>query len=117
MLARGAEKLAEAAAAMAGEGGRATVLPCDITDQAALEQAVTTALTEFGAIHILDNNAGSSYRRPCRRPPPRGQAGRPRPHGPHARPPPPARPARQNAVPSGHDLPVACAQVPRRTTN
>src|SRR3546814_16083742 len=64
MLARGAEKLAEAAAAMAGEGGRATVLPCDITDQAALEQAVTTALTEFGAIDILVNNAGSSYRRP-----------------------------------------------------
>src|SRR3546814_5508320 len=49
---------------MAGEGGRATVLPCDITDQAALEQAVTTALTEFGAIDILVNNAGSSYRRP-----------------------------------------------------
>src|SRR3546814_6052271 len=64
MLARGAEKLAEAAAAMAGEGGRATVLTCDITDQAALEQAVTTALTEFGAIDILVNNAGSSYRRP-----------------------------------------------------
>src|SRR3546814_7499474 len=46
MLARGAEKLAEAAAAMAGEGGRATVLPCDITDQAALEQAVTTRSEE-----------------------------------------------------------------------
>src|SRR3546814_4394117 len=64
MLARGAEKLAQAAATVAGEGGRAVALPCDITDQAALEQAVTAALKDFGAIDILVNNAGSSYRRP-----------------------------------------------------
>src|SRR3546814_11706253 len=64
MLAGGAEKLAQAAATVAGEGGRAVALPCDITDQAALEQAVTAALKDFGAIDILVNNAGSSYRRP-----------------------------------------------------
>jgi NAD(P)-dependent dehydrogenase (short-subunit alcohol dehydrogenase family) len=65
MLARGAEKLNEAAAAVAGEGGgRAIAHPCDITDQAALDQAAMAALKEFGTVDILVNNAGSSYRRP-----------------------------------------------------
>lgn len=65
MLARGADKLGEAAAAVIGEGGgRAIARPCDITDQAALEQVVTSVLKEFGVIDILVNNAGSSYRRP-----------------------------------------------------
>ena len=45
-------------------GGRAVAIPCDVTDRAQVEQAVTAALKDFGAVDILVNNAGSSYRRP-----------------------------------------------------
>jgi 3-oxoacyl-[acyl-carrier protein] reductase len=39
-------------------GGQGELLPFDVTDQAAAEQAVTTILEKYGKIDILVNNAG-----------------------------------------------------------
>ena len=43
--------------------GRAIGIACDVTDQAKLETAIADARKELGPIHVLVNNAGSSYRR------------------------------------------------------
>lgn len=55
---------AQAAGMLAQEirlaGGRAQALAADITDEAAVKQAVTAALAEFGKIDILFNCAGGS---------------------------------------------------------
>ncbi len=50
--------LAEASAALAGQGGAVLPVPTDVSDAdqvAALRQA---AMAEFGAVHVLCNNAG-----------------------------------------------------------
>ncbi|MCJ9712185.1 SDR family NAD(P)-dependent oxidoreductase, partial [Bordetella hinzii] len=53
---------AQAAGMLAQEirlaGGRAQALAADITDEAAVKQAVAAALAEFGKIDILFNCAG-----------------------------------------------------------
>lgn len=42
--------------------GKALVLPLDVTDTAAIQQAVQTAEEHFGGIDVLINNAGYGYR-------------------------------------------------------
>ncbi len=57
LLARSLDQLAEAAAAVSAAGGTALVAPADVSDSAALDRAVALAMTEFGSIDILVNNA------------------------------------------------------------
>ena len=48
----------EALAAVEGAGGRAVFAHVDVTDADAVRGAVETAEREFGALHVLFNNAG-----------------------------------------------------------
>lgn len=58
LLARSEAELAEVAQVVEGHGVKALVLACDITDDAALDAALTTVQAEFGRLDILVNNAG-----------------------------------------------------------
>ena len=56
---------AEAVAAeIAGAGGRAAGIACNVTSEADLEAAVNTALDRFGKLSILVNNAGGGGPKP-----------------------------------------------------
>jgi NAD(P)-dependent dehydrogenase (short-subunit alcohol dehydrogenase family) len=57
VLARTTTELAETVAAIEGAGGRAIAVPIDVTDQAAVEQAVARTERELGPIALLVNNA------------------------------------------------------------
>jgi NAD(P)-dependent dehydrogenase (short-subunit alcohol dehydrogenase family) len=56
-----ADWLEETAAAIQVEGGRVTPIAADVTDAAAMREAVATALSRFGSIDILVNAAGSGW--------------------------------------------------------
>ena len=58
---------------------RSAAYPCDVTDPAQIEAAVTQATSELGGIDILINNAGQSQTGPFRGLDRRGMAVRPRP--------------------------------------
>ena len=61
LLARREDVLAAAAAEIgAAAGGKVGAYPCDVTDAAQIEAAVTQATSELGDIDILVNNAGQS---------------------------------------------------------
>ena len=57
-MARGAEQLEAVAAEVRDRGGRAVAVPCDVSDPAAAEEAVESALDQFDRIDILVNCAG-----------------------------------------------------------
>ena len=44
--------------AIAGEGGEATFIACDVSDVDSVESAVAEVAKKYGAIHVLFNNAG-----------------------------------------------------------
>ena len=46
------------AAGITRSGGRALAVPCDVTNEASVEQAVATTVAEFGGVDILIANAG-----------------------------------------------------------
>jgi len=48
--------------AICADGGDATFFPCDVTDRAAVETSVAKAVSAYGALHILVNNAGGGAR-------------------------------------------------------
>jgi NAD(P)-dependent dehydrogenase (short-subunit alcohol dehydrogenase family) len=48
--------------AIQDEGGEATFIGCDVTQQAGVESAVSQAVSLYGALHILVNNAGGGAR-------------------------------------------------------
>jgi len=50
----------EVVATIATAGGRASSVACDVTDSRSVEQAVAHAVSTFGALHVLYNNAGIS---------------------------------------------------------
>jgi NAD(P)-dependent dehydrogenase (short-subunit alcohol dehydrogenase family) len=52
-------------AEIAGNGGAATALRCDITDRAAVEAAVAAVLEAHGRVDILVNSAGIAFRCPA----------------------------------------------------
>ncbi|MBL9058840.1 MAG: SDR family oxidoreductase [Mangrovicoccus sp.] len=54
LIGRRAEALADAA----GDAGAALLLPCDVTDPAAVDSAFDRALADWGRIDCLFNNAG-----------------------------------------------------------
>ncbi|MEO0909592.1 MAG: SDR family oxidoreductase [Pseudomonadota bacterium] len=58
LVARSVEAIEELAAEIKADGGKATTVPCDVSDHAAMTAAVKTCVNEFGSIDILVNNAG-----------------------------------------------------------
>src|SRR5215472_9222414 len=60
VVARTAEGLADTAADITAAGRKAVVIPADVTDQAGVAEAVTSAIDELGHIDIVVNNAGGS---------------------------------------------------------
>jgi NAD(P)-dependent dehydrogenase (short-subunit alcohol dehydrogenase family) len=59
LVARNAAKL-EAVAGEAGAGERALVLPCDVTDEAAVEAMYADVGARFGRLDVVFNNAGAN---------------------------------------------------------
>jgi NAD(P)-dependent dehydrogenase (short-subunit alcohol dehydrogenase family) len=55
-----AESGQAAAAAITAKGGKALFVHTDVTDEASVKAAVAKAVAQFGALHILYNNAGGS---------------------------------------------------------
>jgi NAD(P)-dependent dehydrogenase (short-subunit alcohol dehydrogenase family) len=51
-------RLADAADALRAEGGTVLAVPTDVADRAAVERLAEATLAEFGAVHVLVNNAG-----------------------------------------------------------
>ncbi len=66
LVARRVEDLERVRAQIAGEGGRAAVYPCDLTDGGAVDSLVKEVLEDHGAVDYLVNNAGRSIRRSLR---------------------------------------------------
>lgn len=58
LVSRNEEKLGEVAAACRERGAEAEVLPCDVTDEAAVEAVARRVLERWGAPDVLVNNAG-----------------------------------------------------------
>ncbi len=50
--------LKEATQTLVGEGHRAIGVPCDVRTQEAVDALRDAALAEFGAVHVVCNNAG-----------------------------------------------------------
>jgi NAD(P)-dependent dehydrogenase (short-subunit alcohol dehydrogenase family) len=63
LVARGVEKLEEAAAAVRHAGGTAHVYPCDLSDLEVIGAMADRVLLDLGRVDILINNAGRSIRR------------------------------------------------------
>lgn len=64
LAARSVPALEAVAATIHSQGGRALVAPCDVTRAADVARTVEAALSEFGRLDVLVNNAGVAYRRP-----------------------------------------------------
>ena len=62
IAARGADKLAEVAAELSGNGRQVLAVPADITRQEDVDALVARTLEKFGRIDVLVNNAGRSAR-------------------------------------------------------
>ncbi len=60
LVARGEERLADAAEEAAGAGGRAETLALDVTDPDAGERMLAAASERFGSLDVLVNNAGAA---------------------------------------------------------
>ena len=58
LLARSEDKLAQVKSEIEKGGGTAIILPADISDPGAVEKAVDSVISEWGAVDILVNNAG-----------------------------------------------------------
>lgn len=61
LAARTAEALDAVAGRITEGGGRALAVPTDMTDPAAVERLVETAVTTFGRLDLAFNNAGSGH--------------------------------------------------------
>jgi NAD(P)-dependent dehydrogenase (short-subunit alcohol dehydrogenase family) len=62
-VARRADELEALATEIAGRGGASYSLPCDLTDNDAIDALTDDVLTRFGGVDVLVNNAGHSIRR------------------------------------------------------
>jgi NAD(P)-dependent dehydrogenase (short-subunit alcohol dehydrogenase family) len=58
VLGRTVTDLEETVAQITADGGQAWLLPCDVTDEAQVEEAVGRAAGRWGRIDVLVNNAG-----------------------------------------------------------
>jgi NAD(P)-dependent dehydrogenase (short-subunit alcohol dehydrogenase family) len=66
LMARGRERLEDAKRSVESLGGRGIVLPLDVADAAAVEQAAQTVEREFGEIDVWINNAMVSVYSPIK---------------------------------------------------
>ncbi len=62
LAARRPDPLAETARLVETEGGRALVVPTDVTDEAAVEHLVSITIEHFGCVDVLLNNASQPGR-------------------------------------------------------
>jgi NAD(P)-dependent dehydrogenase (short-subunit alcohol dehydrogenase family) len=60
LVARSEDSLAELAGEVEGLGRKATVLPCDVTDRAAIQATVAEAIQRLGHVDVAVNNAGGT---------------------------------------------------------
>jgi NAD(P)-dependent dehydrogenase (short-subunit alcohol dehydrogenase family) len=60
LVARSEDGLADTAARIAGFGRKAFVIPADVTQQEAVEQAAAGAIEQLGHVDVVVNNAGGS---------------------------------------------------------
>jgi NAD(P)-dependent dehydrogenase (short-subunit alcohol dehydrogenase family) len=60
VAARHADRVARVVADIEAAGGRASAVPTDVTDRAALEALADAAVERFGGLHVWVNNAGGS---------------------------------------------------------
>jgi NAD(P)-dependent dehydrogenase (short-subunit alcohol dehydrogenase family) len=58
VLGRTAADLEDTVAQITADGGQAWLLPCDVTDEVQVEEAVTRAASRWDRIDVLINNAG-----------------------------------------------------------
>lgn len=61
---RDSEAAEQVAARIVGDGGEAIALPCDVTNEEALQALVDAAVRRFGKVTILVNNAGGGGPKP-----------------------------------------------------
>jgi len=59
VTARTESEIAATAATIADAGGRALAIPCDVRDDTAVQEAARQTATQFGAVTVLVNNAGT----------------------------------------------------------
>src|SRR5450756_506959 len=59
VIARRKERLAALVTQIEADGGKAVAVPGDVTHQEDVENAVNTAVQEFGKLDIVVNNAGA----------------------------------------------------------
>jgi len=64
LCARKQERCEETAEQLRQLGVKAVSLPCDVKNQASVQEVVSTTLSQFGQIDILINNAGISWGAP-----------------------------------------------------
>ena len=60
VMARTASQLDEVVASIQAEGGQGLAIPCDVTDPAAVEQAMDEVVRHWGKLTLLVNNAGGA---------------------------------------------------------
>jgi len=63
-VARNAEKLADAVAAITDAGGIAEAISCSVTDEESVQKVVDDVIEKWGQLDILVNNAGIIHRAP-----------------------------------------------------
>jgi NAD(P)-dependent dehydrogenase (short-subunit alcohol dehydrogenase family) len=64
LVARRAHLLEEVAAGIAADGGEATAIQCDVTDDRAVKALAEVVRGQFGRLHLLVNNAGIAMNSP-----------------------------------------------------
>ncbi len=64
LVGRTPESLERTAASITADDGEALVVPCDVTNEAALDQCLKFAESALGPIEILVNNAGVAFSAP-----------------------------------------------------
>lgn len=64
MVARRSDRLEELAQQIANEGGRASPLPCDVTNESSVMLLAEKVKAEYGKIDLLVNNAGREMLKP-----------------------------------------------------
>src|SRR5690625_4010327 len=76
LVSRNEEKLADVADECARRGADTIVMPCDVTDVAAVNEVAEAVIDEWGGPYVLVNNAGLFKRSVVEKTPPEFSRGR-----------------------------------------